>query len=1223
MANKLKKFFVGLLGSIIGLYGLFLLSPLIISPILNTKSDIVNNFIKESTGLDANIKGISLVTAWNFSAGIKAKEIYLAIPNSKKPFLYAQNTGTQLSLLPILKRKVQLDCLFSDGVYADIVLKEDGSPLLLDYLPKGKDKSEDTFELPAGLKLSNKLPNIKVKDYKIAIIDGKTSRSYSVEGEDFKITNFVLDKHFKFSTKGKFVFDKTPISYFDIKIDNHIMPNIQFHDLVFPPDIVVESDTKEISTKMPENTQAFNVIDIFENIKANKFQGNITADIKTSGNVNEPHLKGFFKIDGLTVAVDKKPLPKSFIVMNFKGQETDINSEFFTSTDKNEITSLQGGIKTGKNKNIDLTFKSNAKFENVINLIDSIATSFGVKDFNTLSATGGIDADFNIKSDLKKVNSNGYLKIVPSSLSYGLYNVKINNITADVNLANNNIDIKNSGFTIFGQPLNFSGTILSDTTTDLKLIADKLSLKGLLTAAGQLAILKENNINSGTISAKAILKGKLREIKPELSAKAENINIYNKPLQLRITLINTLAKFLYDGKAASGNVDVNTFAINYAGSKISLPKAHIEITPDEINIANAYLMLNNSRVNILGNIKDYMNSKMSIDISANGHLQSAGIASFLPKEFTSLISYKGKLPIKVSLKGNSKVQYIVADLSADPNNYIALVDVAALKGKSTKIHSNIEIIGDTLNLTNTTLSNGTTHLASAGGDITKLYSNPKLNINISIPNSVSFPIWGLKNSNITGNGNITVVGDITNPNMRGTVNLTNISDKDLDFAISDLVADLSGTILNGNATAKQFKFGGIVATDLVGKFSLKDYSRFYLTDTTAKSFDGHVSGKLSYDIPTTKIGVEFVGNGLNSTKAVEGAVGIKKALTGTMGFSGKLTMQGITDKEIIKSLKGNLNFNIDDGRFISIGRLENLVAAQNITSNSIFKSAISALSTLSAIQEADRFKTITGDMTFSNGTASISKMEISGPSMSYHVKGTYNIIPNSANLIILGRLDAKVVSVLGPLGQLSAEKLLSYIPQIGPATAQWLKLLTSDPKNENIALIPPLSSGSKTYKDFKVIFNGPVEGVSSVKSFKWLSKCDTTEMNLKKDIENAKQAVKENITNRVEEAKTKAENIQKNVTNAVETQKKQIEQTKKDIEQTKTELQNAKENAKQSADNLKNLFQNALKNSQNKVSVPSAAQTQTNKTETESKSQPVAQEKNNTESTKETTDSSQ
>lgn len=112
---------------------------------------------------------------------------------------------------------------------------------------------------------------------------------------------------------------------------------------------------------------------------------------------------------------------------------------------------------------------------------------------------------------------------------------------------------------------------------------------------------------------------------------------------------------------------------------------------------------------------------------------------------------------------------------------------------------------------------------------------------------------GCKNSNITANGSVTAVGELTNPNLRGTVNIVDLSMKDLDFAISDLVADLSGAILNGSATARQFKCGNIIATDLAGNFSLKNYSKFYLTELTGKAFDGNISGNLSYDINSEKL----------------------------------------------------------------------------------------------------------------------------------------------------------------------------------------------------------------------------------------------------------------------------------------------------------------------------------------------------------------------------------
>ena len=120
------------------------------------------------------------------------------------------------------------------------------------------------------------------------------------------------------------------------------------------------------------------------------------------------------------------------------------------------------------------------------------------------------------------------------------------------------------------------------------------------------------------------------------------------------------------------------------------------------------------------------------------------------------------------------------------------------------------------------------------------------------------------------------------------------------------------------------------------------------------------------------------------------------------------------------------------------------------------------------------------------------------------------------------------------MGQLSVSKLVSYIPGFGQATAKMLELLTVPPKEEELALIPVLSSGSKEYRDFKTIFNGPVDKASSVKSFRWLSVCDTTKMNLAQDGKDAVQAAKDNINGQIDSAKNTAENIKNNVSSMVE-----------------------------------------------------------------------------------------
>ena len=111
------------------------------------------------------------------------------------------------------------------------------------------------------------------------------------------------------------------------------------------------------------------------------------------------------------------------------------------------------------------------------------------------------------------------------------------------------------------------------------------------------------------------------------------------------------------------------------------------------------------------------------------------------------------------------------------------------------------------------------------------------------------------------------------------------------------------------------------------------------------------------------------------------------------------------------------------------------------------------------------------------------------------------------------------------------------------------------------------------------------------------STCDTTKMNVKKDLENAKDAVKTNINNRVENAKNTAQNVKTNVNHIVETQKNKVEEAKKDLAQTKADIEKAKENREQSAENLKNLFKNAIKNSQNKVEPSQTSNETTTKSE--------------------------
>ena len=78
--------------------------------------------------------------------------------------------------------------------------------------------------------------------------------------------------------------------------------------------------------------------------------------------------------------------------------------------------------------------------------------------------------------------------------------------------------------------------------------------------------------------------------------------------------------------------------------------------------------------------------------------------------------------------------------------------------------------------------------------------------------------------------------------------------------------------------------------------------------------------------------------------------------------------------------------------------------------------------------------------------------------------------------------------------------------------------LMANPKGENTSAIPALTSGSTSYEDFKVVFNGGIESKSSVKSFKWLTTVDMSAIEhktLKDSVNDIKSSVGKDVTNTV------------------------------------------------------------------------------------------------------------
>ena len=1061
----MKKFlkYTGITIGIIlaGLYALFLIAPVFLNGIANSYSGTIEKAVEDACGLKLKLGNIKVLTTPKLTAGGSVESIELSLPTGET-FFTADNIQAKLSLLPILARRVEIDMVGADNINANLKIKKDGKFLLEDYLVQSeKDENSDMTEksvitsLPFGFKLSNHLPNIIVTNYNISFIDIPTDKTYSIYGNNISISDFILNKKIKLAADGKIMLqDKEQFSY-NINLLNRVMPDIDLNELIYSP------QTQPVE-KAP--SQMINIIDVFKAIHNNQLTADLAADIKTKGTFEDIHFDGTANISNIGVAVDGRKLPASNIDLTFRGNDIDMYTKLYTA-DK-ELTELIGNFKTGKHPKIDLNCKSNAQFKSILDMIDSIAKSFGYDDFDTLTAAGGIDADFSLKSDLKKVESSGYLKIPSASIVYKLYNIAVNNIKADIDFANSMIDIKNLGFTVLNQPLSVRGTITQDAVADLSMSANKLQLKGLLLALGQVALLKDNQINNGTISANIFVKGRLDKITPKINVNVDNIDIKNIPSNTCVKAPKSVLDIQTDGKTASGKISVANAKIVNPVATVSVPSVNLSLGEKDIHIDSAYLLYNNARIDISGKISDYLTQNLNLDISA----------------------------------------------------------------KDTK-------------------SSGAAYLK---GSVNDLYSSQKLNLNLNIPDNISFEIPGLKNSTMTVNGNLDITGNLINPYLNGGIAVPSVKIPDMLLTMDNMRVNLNGPIVKGSGTLKKFVSGGIVAENLSSDFNLTN-NVFYLKNLKGDAFDGKVDGNISYNISNGHIGVDFKGSGMNAEKAIAGAAGLKNALSGKLNFNAKVTLHGATDKEMMQNLKGSATFDISDGTLGNIGRFENMLFAQNLQSNSIIKAAVNSVSSLPIIKNTAEFKTINGNLTFANGWATLNPITTSGPSMAYYITGRYNLLNATANLTVLGRISAEVVSLLGPLGDLSVTKLTSYIPKFGALTGNLINALTSDPKKEKISSIPALSSGNANYKDFKVTFNGGVESRSSVKSFKWLSTCDTSAIEkktVKEQVQETKQAVKDAVQQKVDAYNTKKQ------------------EQKEQAQEAKQQMKDAVEGLK----NLKNLF---------------------------------------------------
>ena len=299
------------------------------------------------------------------------------------------------------------------------------------------------------------------------------------------------------------------------------------------------------------------------------------------------------------------------------------------------------------------------------------------------------------------------------------------------------------------------------------------------------------------------------------------------------------------------------------------------------------------------------------------------------------------------------------------------------------------------------------------------------------------------------------------------------------------------SVRNSSINLKHIKTGNIHLQNTTAGIVLY-HNNFYINNLRTKAFDGNMNGRITMNLLNNLLKIEINGNNINTAKMFLDAANLKDALTGKMTFDTSLSINtGAQDfNEQMSSLLGKINFSIKDGQFGPFGKIENLILAENIRESQFFQTAIGGiLNGLTSI-DTTHYKELKGTIMFKDGITSLNPITSDGNVLTMHIAGDYNLLKNTADMKVRGRLASMISNVLGPIANVNPVNLVKVTPGLNVASAKLFTIFTEPVTKQELDTIPAFDTKTDNLNatNFQVVVRGDVnKPMTLVKSFKWLA----------------------------------------------------------------------------------------------------------------------------------------
>lgn len=1139
-------------------------------------SEKITEIIKKETGLAIIIDKYQLEVSPTLNLTLKTDIVDCYYPN-KKPFLIVKQATVNISSLYLLRKELKINKIRAKELQFSTKLLKSGKTTFQEYLEENiKDTKNFTF--------SQNVPEIEIDKYLFKLKDEESGQKFKIRGNYLKVKPSLEHNYFNFETKGEFYCFENKYIAFDIKANIPKVLVNNFNQKLF--DISVDELHKyKFNADLKTNIKLYE-----KNGMIDTFSGNILIDNFTLnlGTIHLPNSYIHINSDKKTAIITSKlyTAQNEYTDINAKLKlQKPYNIALKCNCESAEIENLQkiaiSLANVLKIKNTIIDYETNGKIGANFELLT---------DFKSIKSNGNIEikeAEIISKKlpfNIKKINStidfsNNSVKFKNTSLFINNQPLKIkgnidSNANGNIAITAENLDLKNTlnafPFIKFPQNINLkrgkltfdakivgklldAKTLLNLKITNLNLY-DKKTKINLDTSNISIDLNKEKNKFSGTARllnttfSQIIEKNEIKSLIDKLVINFDNNTITIKPS----TVATYGSKLNLQGviKNYQSNTDLNIVVkgdINTNTIKTMLPKDYQLYSKGYIPIKiNLIGKPNNIKIeaSAISNNQNYI-TPIHVDnlINKNIHTILKGIISneYIQIDELSLFEINENNNLNKVINSAKQKKYLLAKGKITKNSetyenfafeipYSLKIHIPQTKAGMSEVYGKI-------------ILNGKIKKPDISGNlILKNTRIPEYNTTIQTINSIFD-----KNKIFTQIDNIKALDASLSMNLNTntdfiesqTIENININCQTINIeTLNKLIQILpSSAYTPGIETPININTGKLYIENLVlpptiiknvnSELTLKD-NILYLKNMTSSAYNGKIAGQIKHSLPYLATTADIQGRNISAEMATFDLLPKEQRISGKLDFDAHLDFIGMTQEQLQKTAKGQINLLIQNGHLGQLGRFEHFLYAQNLLSQKFINASLNSAKQAIMPKDTGYISYLKGVIKLTNGIGYLSPVITAGPQMSMYITGNIDLLNNYTNLEILGKISSEISSSMGLLGSMTIKDFIKEHTKYGDNLDKTFKNYNSELPEMDISKIPQLNPDYKYQtKNFRVHIMGDPNSVKAVKSFTWINPIGTTKKILSESNNSNHQ---EALTNSIDKPNNNSSNLSTNRT---------------------------------------------------------------------------------------------